>query len=103
MARTSAKADRAACTVWATCSDVCAALTNQRGIFSRYGQVDLERTKALDDALRLVGPEDTAIRALSDWPDASVEKDLLNLAATDPNDTHKILAIRARWYCVKYS
>ena len=40
-----------------------AALTNQRGIFSRYGQVDLERAKALEDALRLVSPEDSAIRA----------------------------------------
>jgi class 3 adenylate cyclase/tetratricopeptide (TPR) repeat protein len=40
-----------------------AALTNERGIFSRYGQVDLERAKALEDALRLIGPEDTAIRA----------------------------------------
>ena len=40
-----------------------AALTNQRGIFSRYGQVDLERAKALEDALRLVGPEDSSMRA----------------------------------------
>jgi class 3 adenylate cyclase/tetratricopeptide (TPR) repeat protein len=40
-----------------------AALTNQRGIFSRYGEVDLERAKALDDALRLAGPSDTAVRA----------------------------------------
>jgi class 3 adenylate cyclase/tetratricopeptide (TPR) repeat protein len=40
-----------------------AALTNERGIFSMYGQVDLERAKALDDALRLIGPEDTATRA----------------------------------------
>jgi len=40
-----------------------AALTNERGIFSRYGQVDLERAKALENALRLVGSEDSAIRA----------------------------------------
>ncbi len=40
-----------------------AALANERGIFSRYGQVDVERAKALDDALRLIGPEDTATRA----------------------------------------
>lgn len=40
-----------------------AALTNERGIFSRYGQVDLERAKALENALRLVGSEDSAMRA----------------------------------------
>ncbi len=46
-------------------ADQCArsALANERGIFSRYGQVDVERAKALEDALRLIGPEDTAIRA----------------------------------------
>ena len=40
-----------------------AALTNERGIFSRYGEVDKERAQALDEALRLAGPSDTAIRA----------------------------------------
>ncbi len=40
-----------------------AALTNQRGIFSRYGVVDKERAQALEEALSLVGPSDTAVRA----------------------------------------
>ena len=40
-----------------------AALTNERGIFSMYGQVDLERAKRFDDALSLSGTEDTATRA----------------------------------------
>jgi tetratricopeptide (TPR) repeat protein len=40
-----------------------AALANQRGVFSRFGEVDLERTAALEEALEAVGPTDSLIRA----------------------------------------
>lgn len=40
-----------------------AALANQRGLFSRFGSVDLERVAALEDALEVLGPSETPVRA----------------------------------------
>lgn len=40
-----------------------AALTNERGIFSRVGEVDVERVTALEDALAAIGPAPTPLRA----------------------------------------
>jgi hypothetical protein len=40
-----------------------AALTNQRGLFSRYGGVDLDRVDALQAALGAMGSADSAVRA----------------------------------------
>jgi tetratricopeptide (TPR) repeat protein len=46
-------------------SDRCAraALANHRGLFSRFGEVDLERAAALEEALQMIPAEDSPTRA----------------------------------------
>ncbi|MBV9865388.1 MAG: HEAT repeat domain-containing protein [Abitibacteriaceae bacterium] len=38
--------------------------------------------------------QDTAVRTLADWPDPVATTDLLQIARTDPKETHQVLAMR---------
>ena len=82
---------------------VLAALDTTRDIASRCSLLkilgDLGDSRGLGElrtALQTTDAtvQDTAVRALSQWPDASVLADLLGIVKTTTNPTHRILALR---------
>ena len=56
-----------------------------------------ESKRAIVAALQSEDPGlyDAAVRALSNWPDASIAEDLLKIAQSDSQEPHRLLAFRA--------
>ncbi len=82
---------------------VLAAMENAKDVQSRgamlsvLGKIgDTSTLPALRASLKDSNAEIQAagIRALSEWPNAEPASDLLNIAETSPNTTHKVLALR---------
>lgn len=80
-------------TAYKTTTDVALKCSILRALGMVGGQKSLELvTAALKDTTAEI--QDTAVRALADWPDAAPAATLLDIARNWQNQTHRVLALR---------